>query len=98
MTRNDATKTTIAYLGILFPNWRVEAAGEPAESPGKGECFKLFDARGQPRHILGLTAELLDESASPNALFAFLHENQVKRHLADAGTKIVWLGIQGYLD
>ena len=98
MTRNDATKTTIAYLGVLFPNCRVQAAGEPAESPGKGECFKLLGARGQPRHILGLTAELLDESASPNALLAFLHENQVKRHLADAGTKIVWLGIQGYLD
>ena len=98
MNRSDAIEATIAYLRILFPSGRVEATGEPAESPGKGECFKLFDARGQPNHILGLTAELLDESASLKELLAFLGENEVKRHLADAGTNIVWLGTQGYLD
>lgn len=95
LTRADAIEATIAHLHILFPRWRIKDAGDP---DGQGERFKLFDDQDRPRHILGLTAELLTESESPQSLSDFLNEHQIKRHLADAGTKIVWLGTDGYFD
>ncbi len=94
MNESDGRTAAIAWLENEYDGWEIEHAGKLI---GKGECFKLYDPQGQPRHVLGLTRELLLESESREALWQYLDTQEVRKRLAIAGRPIVWLGTSGYL-
>ena len=95
MEREKALNAAIGWFEDHWNGWTIEKAGDP---DGKGERFKLFDPNGQPRHILGLTNELLRECESAETLWLHLVRYDFRKRFVLTPGGIVWLGTTGFLD
>ena len=81
-----------SFLLSEFRGWRI--AIEPDES--KGVVFRLLDAAGKPRHVLGMRWDLLVSYATPEDLRRFLARLGVRETLGGQGQKAIWLTPTGW--
>jgi hypothetical protein len=86
--KHTGQKAVEWFLASEFPGWRIAAERDKG---GNGVLFRLFDQKGAPRHILGVTDELLVNYATAEDLRGFLSRLGVREKLGERGSEAVWL-------